>query len=466
MCKTSPIRRFVGSLCIKCQGLLVLLGFGNPDIGNVFSNRNKLALKVAKFGGTSVASPERIKNVAKRLIKMRESGDDVVAVVSAMGKSTDELMALAKAVSSDPPARELDRLLSTGEQVSMALLSLALDELGHKAMSFTGRQAGIATNGVHNKAKIERIDSRRIKEALQSGYIPVVAGFQGIDANGDITTLGRGGSDTTAVAIAWGLNADVCEIYSDVDGVYTTDPRVAPRAHKLSRISYDDMLELSSVGSGVLQSRAVEFAKKWNVVIHARSAFSESEGTYIVEEQLMEQAVITGIAHDASEMKVTIRRVPDTSGVAAKVFSALGDNMVNMDMILQNSSLDGKTDISFTCPEADLGRAREALAKVLPEIGVEDYDVDENIAKVSLVGTGMKSTPGVSAQAFRTMAENGINILAISTSPIRLSMVIDAAEAQRAVQLLHTAFDLDSDSIYEETQLSAEEIAAKMQKGR
>lgn len=425
-----------------------------------------MALKVAKFGGTSVASPERIKNVAKRLIKMREEGDQVVAVVSAMGKTTDELMGLASAVNSNPPARELDRLLSTGEQVSMTLLALALDDLGYKAISFTGRQAGIETNGTHNKAKIVKVHNERILEALNAGMIPVVAGFQGIDQNGDMTTLGRGGSDTTAVAVAWGIGADVCEIYSDVDGVYTTDPRVAPRARKLNEISYDDMLELSSVGSGVLQSRAVEFAKKWGVVIHSRSAFSDAEGTYIKEDPHMETAVITGIAHDTSEMKVTIRHVPDITGVAAKVFTALSDNAVNMDMIIQNSSLDGATDISFTCPDADLPRAREALERVLPEIGTDVYDVDENIAKISLVGTGMKSSPGVASLAFRTMGENNINILAISTSPIRLSMVVEASEAERAVQVLHTAFELDSDSIFEETQLSAEEIADKKKKGR
>lgn len=425
-----------------------------------------MSLIVAKFGGTSVASPERIKNVAKRLVKMYEEGDQVVAVVSAMGKTTDELIGLANAVNTDPPARELDRLLSTGEQVSMTLLALAIEALGYKAISFTGRQAGIQTNGTHNKAKISTVHNDRILEALDEGYIPVVAGFQGIDENGDITTLGRGGSDTTAVAIAWGINADVCEIYSDVDGVYTTDPRICPRARKLDSISYDEMLELSSCGSGVLQSRAVEFAKKWNVVIHSRSAFSDKPGTFLREESAMEQAVITGIAYDTSEMKVTIRHVPDTTGVAAKVFTALSQNMVNMDMIIQNTSLDGATDISFTCPAADLERAKESLVDVLPEIGARAFDVDENIAKVSLVGTGMKSTPGVSALAFRTMGENNINIQSISTSPIRLSMVVDASEGQRAVQLLHKAFDLDSDSVFVETQLSAEEIADKMRKGR
>ncbi len=425
-----------------------------------------MSLIVAKFGGTSVASPERIKGVARRLAAMHDAGNQVVAVVSAMGKTTDELMGLANAVNADPPARELDRLLSTGEQVSMTLLALALEAMGYPAISFTGRQAGIETNGTHNRAKIVRVRNERILEALSAGKIPVVAGFQGIDANGDITTLGRGGSDTTAVAVAWGIDADVCEIYSDVDGVYTTDPRIAPRARKLDVVTYDEMLELSSVGAGVLQSRAVEFAKKWGVVIHSRSAFSEAEGTYVREESRMEQAVITGIAHDKSEMKVTIRHVPDTTGVAAKVFTALGENSVNMDMIIQNTSLDGATDISFTCPAADLPKAKETIEAVLPEIGAASYDVDEDIAKVSLVGTGMKSTPGVSARAFRTLGENNINILAISTSPIRLSMVIEASEAQRAVQVLHTAFELDSESVFEETQLSAEEIAAKMNKGR
>ncbi len=358
-----------------------------------------MSLIVAKFGGTSVASPERIKNVAKRLVRMRQQGVEVVAVVSAMGKTTDELMGLASAVTAAPPARELDRLLSTGEQVSMTLLAMAIESMGYKSMSFTGRQAGIETDGTHNKAKIIKVHNERILDALEAGYIPVVAGFQGIDANGDITTLGRGGSDTTAVAIAWGINADVCEIYSDVDGVYTTDPRVAPRARKLDSVCYDDMLELSSAGSGVLQSRAVEFARKWKVVIHSRSAFSEAEGTYIKEEYEMEEAVITGIASDTSEVKVTVRGLPDAPAVAAKMFSALAANNVNLDMIIQNVAEGGVTDISFTTPGADLGRARETLARVVPEIGGREFIVDEDIAKVSLVGTGMKSSPGVAAKA-------------------------------------------------------------------
>ena len=426
-----------------------------------------MALIVCKFGGTSVASPERIQKVAKRLIARKQAGNDVVAVVSAMGKTTDELVSLAHALNENPSTREMDRLLSTGEQVSMSLLAMAIEARGYQAMSFTGRQAGIETDGNHAKAKIVKVHSERIMEAIESGAIPVVAGFQGIDPNGDITTLGRGGSDTTAVAIAWGINADVCEIYSDVDGVYTADPRVCPHARKLDEISYDDMLEMSAAGSGVLQMRAVEFAKKYNVVIHSRSAFTDTEGTYVKEvADMMEEAVVTGIAHDTSEVKVTVRGVPDTSGVAAKVFGALAGNMVNTDMIIQNISQDGITDISFTCPGSDLSRARETMDWVVREIGARELLVDEDIAKVSLVGTGMKSSPGVAAKAFATLAENNINIEAISTSPIRLSLVVDAAQAAEAVRCLHTAFDLDSDEIFEEKQLSAEEIAAKMNKGR
>lgn len=425
-----------------------------------------MSLIVAKFGGTSVASPERIQMVAKRLIARKQAGHDVVAVVSAMGKTTDELVGLARALNENPPAREMDRLLSTGEQVSMTLLAMAIEARGYKAMSFTGRQAGIETDGMHAKAKIVKVHNERIMEALGKGMIAVVAGFQGIDANGDMTTLGRGGSDTTAVAIAWGLGADVCEIYSDVDGVYTADPRVCPRAKKLDEISYDDMLELSGAGAGVLQMRAVEFARKYQVVIHSRSAFSDAEGTYIKEAPAMEEAVITGIAHDTSEVKFTIRGVPDMTGVAAKVFSALAGNAVSVDMIIQNISQDGITDISFTCPGADEKRACETIERILPDINAREYVVDEDIAKVSLVGTGMKSSPGVAAQAFSTLGENHINILAISTSPIRLSVVVDGAQAAAAVRCLHTAFGLDSDSVFEETQLSAEEIAAKMNKGR
>lgn len=426
-----------------------------------------MALIVCKFGGTSVASPERIQKVAKRLIARKQAGNDVVAVVSAMGKTTDELVGLARALNPNPPVREMDRLLSTGEQVSMSLLAMAIEARGYKALSFTGYQAGIETDGSHQRAKIVKVHSERIMEAIAEGAIPVIAGFQGIDPSGDITTLGRGGSDTTAVAIAWGINADVCEIYSDVDGVYSADPRVCPHARKLDQISYDDMLEMSAAGSGVLQMRAVEFARKFGVVIHSRSAFTETDGTFVKEAtDMMEEAVITGIAHDTSEVKVTIRGVPDATGVAAKVFGALAANSVNTDMIIQNASEAGVTDISFTCPDADLARARETVDVVAPQIGAREVVVDEDIAKVSLVGTGMKSSPGVAAKAFAVLGENQINIDAISTSPIRLSVVVSAAQAAEAVRCLHTAFGLDSDEIFEETQLSAEEIAAKMNKGR
>ena len=425
-----------------------------------------MALIVMKFGGTSVASPERIQMVAKRVIARKREGNEVVAVVSAMGKSTDELLSLARALNENPPSRELDRLLSTGEQVSMALLAMAIEAQGEHAMSFTGRQAGIETDGTHAKAKIVRVDNKRIEQAIADGYIPVVAGFQGIDKNGDMTTLGRGGSDTTAVAVAWGINADMCEIYSDVDGVYSADPRICPRAHKLDVVSYDDMLELSSAGAGVLQMRAVEFARKWGVVIHSRSAFSDVEGTYIKEDPQMEEAVITGIAHDTSEVKLTIRGVPDMSGVAATVFTKLAEAAISVDMIIQNVSQDGFTDISFTCPANDLPKARAAIEEVMGDIQAREYVVDEDIAKVSLVGTGMKSSPGVAALAFKTLGENNINIVAISTSPIRLSVVVERSQVAETVRCLHTAFGLDSDSVFEETQLSAEEIAAKMQKGR
>lgn len=424
-------------------------------------------LIVCKFGGTSVASPERLKNIAKRLVKMHQQGNKVVAVVSAMGRTTDELLGLAAAVNKTPPKRELDRLLSTGEQVSMSLLAMAIGDLGARSMSFTGRQAGIVTDNTHNRAKIVSVDSKRILDALDKGYIPVVAGFQGIDHNEDVTTLGRGGSDTTAVAIAWGINADRCEIYSDVDGVYSADPRICPRARKLKEISYDDMLEMAGAGSGVLQMRAVEFAKKFNVVIYSRSAFSDATGTYVKEKcSMMEEAVITGIAHDTSEVKLTIRSVPDATGVAAKVFGALASHSVNTDMILQNISEEGKTDISFTCSSNDLDNAQAVLSKIVPAIQARGVEIDENIAKLSLVGTGMKSSPGVAAKAFSTLGNANINILAISTSPIRISVLVEASQVAEAVRSLHTAFNLDSDSVFEETQLSAQEIADKLAKGR
>lgn len=426
-----------------------------------------MAVVVAKFGGTSVASPERIQNVAKRLIKIKQAGNDVVAVVSAMGKTTDELVGLADALNDHPSPREMDMLLSTGEQVSMSLLAMAINARGYRSASFTGWQSGILTDSHFSSAKIESVDARRIREKLDQGAIVVVAGFQGITKDGEITTLGRGGSDTTAVAIAWGLNADVCEIYSDVDGVYTADPRVAPRAKKLDQISYEDMLELSSSGAGVLQSRAVELARKYHVVIHSRSSFSDAPGTLIKEaDPSMEQAVITGVAHDTSEIKITIRGLDDQSGIAAQLFSALASDNVNVDMIIQNTAVDGHADISFTCPAADRSRAEDTVSRICKHLGAKDYIVNDNIAKVSIVGIGMKSSPGVAAKAFQTLGENKVNILMIATSPIRLSVVVDGDQAELAVRCLHTAFGLDSDSVFKETSLSAEELAAKAKKGR
>ena len=426
-----------------------------------------MALVVAKFGGTSVASPERIQNVAKRLISIKQQGNDVVAVVSAMGKTTDELVGLAAALNEHPSPREMDMLLSTGEQVSMSLLAMAINARGYRAASFTGWQAGIVTDSRNGVAKIVEVNAQRVRDKLDAGAICVVAGFQGISEDQEITTLGRGGSDTTAVALAWGLNADVCEIYSDVDGVYSADPRVAPRARKLDAVSYDDMLELASAGAGVLQSRAVELARKFHVVIHSRSSFTDTPGTLIKEaDPSMEQAVITGIAHDTSEVKITIRDLDDTPGIASQVFSALAGNNVNVDMIIQNTSEDGKADISFTFPKGDLERCEDAVRRLIPKLGAGDYVLNENIAKVSIVGTGMKSTPGVSARAFGALAENKVNILMISTSPIRISVVIDADQVDLAVRCLHTTFGLDSDSVYEEKALSAEELAAKAAKGR
>ena len=423
-----------------------------------------MSLIVAKFGGTSVATTDRIKSVAERLVKMKDEGNQVVAVVSAMGKTTDDLVAMADALNPNPPAREVDRLLSTGEQVSMTLLAMAIEAMGVHAMSFSGRQAGIKTDGHHEKAKIVSVDNERIMECINNDGIAVVAGFQGIDKNGDMTTLGRGGSDTTAVAVAYGLGADECQIYSDVVGVYTADPRVCPHAHKLDEISYDDMLELSAAGSGVLQMRAVEFARKYKVVIHSRSAFSDEPGT-LVKEETMEKSVITGIAHDTSEVKVTVRGVPDVTGIAGRLFGALSTRSVSVDMIIQGTSADGLADISFTCPSKDLPKARKALED-LTDLGHTGVTVNENIAKVSLVGTGMKSSPGVAAKAFATLADNDISILAISTSPIRLSVVVDGDQCAKAVQCLHTAFGMDVEEVFEEKALSAEEIAAKMNKGR
>lgn len=422
---------------------------------------------VAKFGGTSVATPERVINVARRIVERKRAGNRVVAVVSAMGKTTDDLIKLANSITDTPSPREMDTLLSTGEMVSMSLLAMAVESLGEKAISLSGRQIGLITDNVHGKASIREIHATRIKGALADDNIVIVAGFQGIDAAGDITTLGRGGSDTTAVAIAAGIKADVCEIYTDVDGVYTADPRIVPRAQKIDEISYEEMLEMAAGGAGVLHKRCVEFARNFGVVIHCRSSFNDEPGTLVKEmDPNMEKAIVSGVTHDLSEAKFTIRDVPDTAGVAATVFGAMADANLAVDMIIQNLSEQGYTDISFTSPKADAARTEEVMRKIVEDLGARELIVADNIAKVSIIGAGMKVNSGVAAKMFRTLADGDINISMISTSDIRTSVVIPADEAERAVRLLHTAFGLDGTKVFKETQLSAEELAAKANKGR
>lgn len=424
-----------------------------------------MSLIVTKFGGTSVATPERMLKAAQRLVDYQQAGHKVVAVVSAMGKSTDDLLALAHEVNPAPPARELDMLLTTGELVSMSILAMAVGSLGKKAKSFTGHQAGIVTTTRHRKAQISHIKAEKLEQALADGNIVIVAGFQGETRTGEITTLGRGGSDTSAVALAAALNADLCEIYSDVDGVYTADPRVIPRAQKLSSISYDEMLELAASGSSVLQMRAVEFARNYQVTLCCRSAFSSDPGT-IVREEAVEQAIVSGIAYDNSEAKITLRGVPDKQGIAADVFGAIAKAGINVDMIVQNISENGLTDISFTTPAGDLDRLRTVLDEQVAALGAREYLVDESVTKLSLVGAGLRTNPGIAAKMFKVLSKNNVNIEMISTSAIRVSVIIDTKLAQVAQQALHTAFDLDSQQVFKETTLSEGEMAAKAQKGR
>lgn len=399
-----------------------------------------------KFGGTSVADIDRLNRVAARLIERAKSGDDVVAVVSAMGKVTDDLIEQAQQISPSPSKRELDMLLSTGEQVTIALLAMAIQAQGYDAISFTGSQVGIVTDAVYSKAKIVRIDAACVLAALTQKKIVVVAGFQGRTVDGQITTLGRGGSDTTAVALAAGIKADSCEIYSDVTGVFSADPRIAPKAHKIDYISYEEMLEMAASGAGVLSMRSVEFARNYDVVIHCRSSFAPPDqmGTIVKgEDPSMEDAVVSAVTHDTGEAKITIRGVPDRPGIAATVFDTLGQNNVNVDMIIQNVSDAGLTDISFTAPEADISAVSSALEVCLKDIGARTWNIDKDIAKVSIVGAGMKTHPGITARMFKTLADEGINIDLISTSPIRVSCIIAADQAEGAVRALHTAFDLD-----------------------
>ena len=412
-----------------------------------------MALIVQKYGGTSVADPDRIKSVADHVAYTKKHGNDVIVVVSAMGKTTDNLLSLAHQVSDTHPGREMDMLLTTGERISMALVSMALAGLGIEAVSFTGSQVGIITDTVHTKAKILDIKGDRVREALAAGKVVVVAGFQGVSTDDEITTLGRGGSDTTAVAIAAALGADVCEIYTDVTGIFSADPRIAPQARKLARLQFEEMLEMAGVGSKVLALRSVEFARNHNVPIHVRSSFTWEHGTWVSDEKSqgensMEEPIISGVVHDASESKVTVVGVPDRPGISAALFEGLANANVNVDMIVQNTSKDGLTDISFTMPKADMKVAEDIVSLVAKEIGADGVTHNSEIAKVSLVGAGMKTSPGVAAKMFRVLAENNINIHMISTSTIRVSVVVSASDMELAVRSLHTAFDLDSGTAY------------------
>ncbi len=401
-------------------------------------------LIVQKYGGTSVGSPERIKNVARRVVRTKEEGHDVVVVVSAMSGETDKLINLAAQVSDNADPREMDMLVSTGERVTIALLAMAIQALGHKAQSFTGRQAGIISDGVHTKARIEKITGERLRHALKEGKIAVVAGFQGITEKDDVSTLGRGGSDLSAVAVAAALKADVCDIYTDVDGVYTTDPNMVPQARKLDKISYDEMLELASLGAKVLQTRSVEFAKKYNVPVRVLSSFNDNPGTLVTKEDSdMEKVVVSGVAYDKNQVKVTVQGVPDKPGVAAKIFSTIADNNVVVDMIIQNIGEGGLTDMSFTVPRTDAKKITEVMKKVVAEIGAKNVNLKEDIAKISIVGVGMRSHSGVAAKMFSTLAKEGINILMISTSEIKISCVIEAKYTELAVRVLHEAFEMD-----------------------
>jgi aspartate kinase len=406
-----------------------------------------MSLVVQKYGGSSVGDAEKIKRVAQRIVDARRAGDDVVVVVSAMGDSTDELLDLAQQVSPLPPPRELDMLLTAGERISMALLAMAIANLGFEARSFTGSQAGVITDSVHGRARIIDVAPGRIQDAVASGYIAIVAGFQGVSQDTkDITTLGRGGSDTTAVALAAALGAEVCEIYTDVDGVFSADPRLVPTARRIARISYEEMLEMAASGAKVLMLRCVEYARRYGVRVHVRSSFTDREGTWVVgipEEELVEQAIISGVAHDMSEARVTVVGVPDKPGEAAGIFRTIADADVNIDMIVQNvSGSTGRTDISFTLPKSDGQKAMAALEKVRHEIGFDSLLYDDHIGKVSLVGAGMRSHPGVSATFFEALAAAGVNVQNISTSEIRISVVCLDTDVPAAVRAVHEAFGL------------------------
>ncbi|WP_055480317.1 aspartate kinase [Sphaerimonospora mesophila] len=414
-----------------------------------------MALVVQKYGGSSVADAACIKRVAQRIVTTKKAGNEVVVVVSAMGDTTDELLDLAQQVSPLPPGRELDMLLTAGERISMALLAMAIANLGHEARSFTGSQAGVITDSTHGKARIIDVTPGRIREALDAGQIAIVAGFQGVSQNTrDITTLGRGGSDTTAVALAAALKADVCEIYTDVDGIFTADPRIVPTAQQIPRISYDEAMEMAACGAKILHLRCVEYARRFRLPIHVRSSFSTRQGTWVVsdpntEGTQMEQPIISGVAHDRSEAKITVVGVPDKVGEAAAIFRTLADAEINIDMIVQNVSAaaTSRTDISFTLPGGDSQAALTALKKIQSQVAFESLLYDDQIGKVSLIGAGMRSHPGVTAKFFGALADAGVNIEMISTSEIRISVIVDLDDVDTAVAAAHRAFDLDADQV-------------------
>jgi aspartate kinase len=404
-----------------------------------------MPIVVQKYGGTSVGTVERIQTVADRVVRTREAGHDVIVVVSAMGETTDDLARMAQEISDQPDPRELDMLLTSGERITMALLGIALIARGCRAASYTGSQAGIITDTRHGAAKIQEIRPKRILEALDAGNVVILAGFQGLSSDLEITTLGRGGSDLTAVAMAGAVGAEACEIYTDVDGVYTADPRLVPAAGRIDAITYDEMLELAAAGAKVLQPRSVEVARRNGTRLHVLSTFGDAEGTWVQEgNDEMEGVLISGVALDADEVKVTIDDVPDRPGVAASIFKAIAADGINVDMIVQNVSHAGTTDMSFTAPRADLPSLRNVLDALTNEIGAARFTVDDDIAKVTLVGAGMKSHPGVAADMFDVLAAEGINIEMISTSPIRVSCVIRRADGERALQAIHTRFGLDA----------------------
>ncbi len=406
-----------------------------------------MALIVQKYGGTSIADLERIQNVARRVIKTKDEGNDVIVVLSAMAGETDRLIQLAAEVSGDSPVkREYDMLVSSGEQVSISLLAMVLNNMGYKAKSFLGHQIKIITDGMHESARIQKIDTTLIFEELEAGNIVIIAGFQGVDSNNEITTLGRGGSDTSAVAIAAAIKADFCEIYTDVDGVYTTDPNVYSKARKLKKISYEEMLELASAGAKVLQQRSVELAKKYGVPLYVKSSFGDDVGTLVTREDSdMEKEIISEVTCDKNQAKVTIVHVPDEPGIAARLFMPLSERNIIVDMIIQNASIEGHTDMTFTVPKGDIREVQQILDEVIKDIGAESIDYDENISKISIVGVGMKSHSGVASKMFATLANEGINIMMISTSEIKISCVIREKYTELAVRVLHDAFALEKE---------------------